>query len=138
MGCLARRWFWAALAAACAPVAKPGGAVDAGLWPLPAYASSGTAVVALGHPRAVFEGQPCAVSVGLQARLREALTSELGASESDVARVFRNEDPLEVIATSAGLRKLTKLIKAYREREQEKRLGVCFRGLDSDTSDVDE
>ena len=63
-----------------------------------------------------------------------ALTTELGASESDVARVFRNEDPLEVIATSAGLRKLTILIKKYREREQANGRGLCFRGLDSDTS----
>ena len=35
---------------------------------------------------------------------------------------------------------LTILIKAYREREQEKgrwERGLCFRGLDSDTSEED-
>jgi hypothetical protein len=66
------------LAAACVQAVMPDGAVEAGLWPLPAFVSSGSSVVALGPAQPVYVGQPCAVSARLQERLHEALTSERG------------------------------------------------------------
>lgn len=61
------------------PVISRGGAIDAGLWPIPTNVSSGGGLVDVSHTvRVVYVGAPCSAATHAQKRLTDGFDQKTG------------------------------------------------------------